>query len=310
MKTTIARIFYLGHGLLLLGLLPGCLAPALAGVGKITVIGPPEMEKVKTVNSPELKADATRLAGKSFRAGTPEYYASLCMRGYINGRHAELSLDKASDAYQKSALQSQMVGGYGTCAHQCQVAATQLRSAFSDLAAKYQDRCARGASNVHSRLTFDALAKRVDQFKAERQPLGLFFADKDCKNMLAQAKEKHPRAPRLPEFSAEIEDLSRRHARAIAKGRAFYEGPRARENFAQREAINAERQVLVSEIKEIQERRAELRRLGSLKAHMKARRLDDQERAKRRLLALKDAKLMRLKSAYRKMALDAGVIAN
>lgn len=297
-----------GYGLSLTLLLPGCLAASLANVGKITVIGAPEMEKVKTVNSPELTADATRLAGKGFRAGTPEYYAALCMRGYINGRSAEISLNKGRNQHQRSPLQGEMIGGYGTCAQHCRVAATQMRSPFSDLAAKYQVHCARGASGAHEQLTLQSLEKRVAQFKEERQALGLFFADKDCRALLAQAQQKHPSAKRLPKLAAEIEALSRRNASAIAKGKAFYEGPRARRNFAQREALDAERQVLATEIDALRRRRAALRRAGSLNAHMEARRLDDQERAKRRLLNVKNAQLGRLKAAYRQMAIAAGVV--
>ncbi len=141
-------------------------------------------------------------------------------------------------------------------------------------------------------------------YKAATQPLELFFADRDCRALLSELQAEQPGDARLVRRGQEIDALGARHAAAIAKGSAFFEGPEAQANFAERQTVEAERNALNVELEALQRERDEAQRAGLLERSMN---LDTQLRAKRRVLDLKGQQLGRLQAAYEKLAEDSGV---
>lgn len=275
-------------------------------VGNMPVIQGPEMAMVGEIGDAELAADAKRLEGQNLQIGTSEYQAGMCLKGFIVGRRAEMAIAASSDKLQKQILQNDLVGGYGQCEHSCLNAAA-TPSPYSDMALKYQPRCAAGMANQKLSWSTDALAKAVATLRTGTSALELYLAAEDSSQLLAATKKTHSDSPKLADYAKEIDALTAAHASAIAKGKAFYNGPKAQRNFADRQNVGAEREVLISELRDIRGWQEDLRRNGSLDAHMRARDLDGRARIKERLIAAKDTDLAQLKEDYESMAVAAGV---
>lgn len=282
--------------------LGGCLGAMTTGAAGYTLVDGKAMTKVQEIGDPELAADAKRLEGKSLQAGTGPYYAALCMQNYIDARHAERT---AANTQQES---MQAMSAYAVCAGMCKNAYQEIKSEFSDLAAKYHPRCEERLAGHKAQITIDALARQVQTFEDAREPLALYFAERDSQTLLAQATSEAPNNPRLAQLADAITKLAAERASAIRRGKAFFESPEAQENFAKREAVNAEREAIEEDIKSIERVQDELGRDGSLDSYMEKRRLDDQLRAKHRVLDAKRAELSRLQEEYKRMARTKGVI--
>ncbi len=293
------------HAFLFSPLMAACFG--LTSIGTHTLVDGKSMSKVEQIGDATLTADARKLEGKSFRAGNGDYYAGLCLQGYINGRYADLVLANTQDETQKQTLEGERIGGYGTCASHC-MNATKLGTSYGEIASRYEPLCNQGVASQKASWTTQGLAKAVKSFSEASEPLALFFGNRDSRSLLAQAKTEIPDEPSLVDYENEIEALSKEHAASIAKGRRFFEGRAAQTNFQKREVINAERSALQEELAALERNQEDLRANGSLDSHMRSRELDDQIGAKRRLLEAKTNELSRLKEAYRRLALKAGVV--
>jgi len=273
----------------------GCVG--LGGIGGYTLVDSTAMSKVQALNDPELTGDAKRMEGKSMQAGTPDYYAAMCLHQYIDARYGE----------QGGAGQPQSLG-FGACASTCQTSAQQLKSQYSDLAAKYQSRCAQGAASQSSKMIMDALANQVQVFQDAQAPLELFIADRDCRQALDHAGAEYPSDPRLAQLADTVNKLGVEHAAAIRDGKAFFDSAEAQDNMARREGLDAERRSLRLELDGIKRQQDDLTRNGSLDAYMEKRRLDDQLRAKQQVLDVKDRELDRLSQDYTELAIKRRVL--
>lgn len=304
------RITHLGVPLLgLLLATQACIFQQMASVGTFPVIDDKVMAKVTELNDPELSADVNRVP-QTPRAGTGEYYAALCLKQYVDARYAEYRLGKGpvDDPMQKATLEGD-ANFYGGCASTCKAAYTQVTSSYSDLASKYHPRCEQAAASKNSKMILDALAAQVETFRNAKTPLDLYYGERDSEAALAQASaQTPPNDARLAQLGQDIKTLSAQHAAEIRKAKAFIDTPAAQDNSARREALDVEIASLESDMKAIRDSQDSLTRSGSLDSYMEKRKLDDQLRAKERVVEVKRSEIERLREEYNRLATRAGVL--
>ncbi len=293
-----------------LGLLvtsPACLMSQMSGggIGTFPVVDDQLVAKAKELKDPELTADLQRVP-RSPNTGSGEYYVALCMKQYVEARYAEhrLETDTAGDVQEKAMFDGQAMG-YGGCASTCKSAFTQVTSSLSPIAQKYHPKCESAFAGKKSKMWIDALATAVEQFRAAKAPLELYFGSRDSELALTQAtSEAPPGEPRLVELTNQIRTLNIQHAGPIKKAKSFLDTPEVHGNTAKRESLQAEIASIESEIKAGSNTQSG----GSLDAYMAKRERDDQVRVKQRLLDAKRRELARLKEDFNRLAIRAGVL--
>ena len=282
-------------------LLPGaCLSRGLAP----SLIGDDVARDANAVGDAELIADVEALHNKRYRAGTGEFQAQLCVQQYVRARSGEAALAQSEDDQTQREARSEMLFGYGSCRETCRLAAEQMPSQYSSMAAKYQPLCAEGAAGSEKAINTDNLRRQVATLRDATQPLELFFADRDATELIEHLRQEQLATEEVEALATEVASLRTRNAAAIEQGRAFFEGPAAQANFQQRERNESRQASLEAEIERLQAEREEAKDAGLAQ---RANSLDIELTALRQQLAETLAEHLVLEAEYERMAEEAGV---
>ena len=279
----------------------GC-ATFLTKVGGAPAIIDDEVARgAESLGDTELLSDVKALHNKQLKGA--EVSAGLCLQQYVRGRAAEAELASATDDNARRMVESEVLGGYMSCAAQCEVAAG-LQSDYSAMAQKYRAPCEAGSSASVETVQTDHLEQLVEIHRKASYPLELFFADRDAAGALQYLQDENMMNETSAELATEIEGLRATHSEAIEQGRAFFEGPDAQANFQKRAANEAEQASIESKIQRLTNERDEAERVGLTE---RARNLEVEIRAEQEHLAATIVGHAELKKQYETMAADAGV---
>jgi hypothetical protein len=251
-----------------------------------------------------MSADVEALKNKPIAPGTGEFQSAMCLQQYVRARAAAVALANAKDDYGQRLARSEMMGGFATCAQTCKLAAEQMPSAFSPMAAKYQPRCVSGASGTEEEIETAHLERLVANYRDATQPLGLFFADQDAAALLDHLQKRNMSNPTIESLESEVKSMRAANTPAIAKGRAFFESPAASENFLQRSSNENEQQSIKKKINRLGDEREEAKRSGLPR---RVESLDAEIADLQVILKTKIVEHERLKEKYEAMAEQAGV---
>ncbi|MBL4683534.1 MAG: hypothetical protein JKY37_03005 [Nannocystaceae bacterium] len=280
----------------------GCASFGASLGGAPAIIDDAVARDAESLGDTELLSDVKTLHNKRLRGA--EVYAGLCLQQYVKGRAAEAELAVATDDNARRMAQTNMVGGYITCAAQCDLAATDMLSAYTPIAEKYRAPCAEGSAASQESAGTDRLAELVEIYREADQPLGLFFADRDATGAVEYLRSENMDNETVSELAAEIEALRAANADAIDQGRQFFEGAAAQANFHQRAANEAEQGSIEAKINRLG---AELIEADQAGLSERAKNIEIEIGAELLRLAATIATHGQLKKQYEAMAAEAGV---
>lgn len=262
-----------------------------------TVVG-----RASTLGDADLMADVKSLHNDRLR-GKGELQAGMCLQQYVRGRAAQAELATTQDDYGRRVARIEMLSGFGTCAAQCKLA-TDLKSKYTPIVAKYIERCEAGASASEQEIGIEYLKRLVAVLRDAAQPLGLFLAHKDATEAVETLRKQNVEDETFEQLAQEVKSLHDKSSEAIARGSKFYYSAAAQENFQARAQLESEIEVVTGNLAtgqyELEEARDEGRsadvQILQLAQVANQLRLEELVRENARLQAL-----------YEKMAAEVGV---